>query len=104
MSVTFSLAPAVAGRCGQRVASTALGLPISSLMRTAYNRQLAVGALVHQVNDHVSEFALDCLLAGVVEMEPDQVVAHAAGNDIAAGFHVNLDGMAVFSTATEPAR
>jgi hypothetical protein len=56
---------------------------------------LAVGALVHQVDVHVRELALDGFLGGMVEVELDEVIAHAAGNDVAAGVHVDDDGVAV---------
>jgi hypothetical protein len=49
---------------------------------------------VDEVDDHVGEFALDRLFAGVVEVEALQVVADAIGHDVAAGGHMHLDGVA----------
>ena len=63
------------------------------MSRTATIAIFAIGALVHQVHFHIGELAFDGLLAGVVKVELDQVVAHTAGHHVAAW--VNVDHNAV---------
>ena len=59
------------------------------------DRLLAVGALVDEVDVHVGELAFDRFFGGMVEVELDQVVAHAVGDDVAAIVDVDDDGVAV---------
>jgi hypothetical protein len=47
------------------------------------------------VHHHVRELSLDGLLAGVVEVELDQVIANPVGDDVAARVDVDDDGVAV---------
>jgi hypothetical protein len=83
------------GRCGHSAASTALGLPSVLHQPHGHHGQLAVGAPVQQMHVHVAQLAPHRLLAGVVEVELDQLIAHAASHDVAAGVHMRHDGVAV---------
>ena len=60
-----------------------------------HDGHFAFGALVHQMDVHVGELAFDGLLAGMVEVELDEVIANAADNDVAARVDMDHDGVAV---------
>ena len=58
------------------------------------NRHLAVVAAMHQVHFHVAELALHRVLAGMVEVELNQVVGDAVGHHGAAGVDARNDAAA----------
>ena len=94
MSAIFVVWPVLAAREGHRAASN--GIRVAALHREAHGNhgKFAVGALVHQVHDHVGQLAFHRLLAGMVKMKLLQLVAHAVEDNIAAWIHVNANGVA----------
>jgi len=60
-----------------------------------YHGHLAVGAAVQQLHIHLAQLTLDRFLAGVMEAELDQLIAHAASHNVAAGIDMRHDGVAV---------
>ena len=57
---------------------------------------------MQQVNLHVAQLALHRRLAGVVKAVFDQLIAHAAGHDVAAGVNMRHDGVAVVPQRHRP--
>jgi len=59
------------------------------------NRQCALGVSVHEVGHHLGRLAVNPLLAWMMEMELDELVAPVADPEDAPRFDVDLDAVAV---------
>ena len=81
------------GRFFQIVSIVGIGAALVEQHRD--HRELAVGALVHQVGDHGVRLAVDLLFARLVEVELHELVARPADVDRAARRVVHLDRVAV---------